>query len=1434
MEEIDTQPEIIGFSFDPLNGIVNEDDLNGEAGQPALSERTVALKVVGGPAGNDPFDTDDRENQPGDLDNKDENGQGADGDREPTTAYALITVDFKDDAPGKLAVDPALLPSKLTSDGEKISYAINPAVPGVHGNGIFAFIDSNKDGKYDDATERLVFEIHVEEYTSPSEFKVSFTLHDNIDNQAPAGLIGANEQTLDLPVKFKVTDSDGSSGFGVLPLGAVDDIPFFGEVQGSGEGLQIVLKDADITHDETFGEQPFSDDVSIFDPYVSSLGADLGDKILDAGFDVPYGKSFGGAIGAAIAQAHVSFGADGATEFDKDNSKARDSVYGALSGSGENEHPFELFMVKESTVGYPTADAHLTVADRQTNATVTWSAVGAEPAVLPVWVRQIDAQTVVGYVDVNGDAAGGETAVFVLNIDDGGQVSFFQLHQINHDVDGAFFPFPSAHDDGFSIVGIDGEPIIYIRATDQDGDHAIQHVDLRIEDDGPRFCEVDWGHDCDSLFGIGLIDEDALPHGNYGGPGDNDGGRKADGKVVFHFGTDQPGHLEIRDLTVKDSAGKTVLTLSFNAEGHPVVGGLGLFAIDNKALAFEKSGPDANGVVSWTAYIAGCPGEKVFTFSLDTKGHNIGKFDFCLHQPLEHPDTNGKPWDNNHDNGKGAWEDNFKFDFTVRGYDVDGDHADGSVKLSVDDDSPDACKVEISFCDEDNKLVHDETAGKQIGGKWFPWDHDPDASGQKEDDVWYLHSFDKFEDALHCVDAIGYAKTELKIDLSGGSSDPEAAFGADGPGKVSPVSIVNCFGKDFCGEKTNLTDTKSGLPIFLYTVQECGETFVVGRVGGKDGPISFALHVSDSGNLELAQYRAIQHPDGCDSDESLTLLDCADNALIYLQVKVTDADGDTVIARQPLDGCDGNPSIVFQDDGPTVCATDCKITLAMDESEGHGDRPYDQNQPGFWGIKDGWTPENDEILNKIAVECSGLDTCPAPIGAAADNVAKLFKVDFGTDKGCVICYELTILNDGKTNLTDTETGTCITLCTNQYGIVEGRDGCGNLVFAVWLDHDSGKIVTAQYRAIDHGDEEGGKGAHDEVKFLDDCTLGVTATAYDKDGDKDSKTVDISKGISFEDDGPVICATDCEVNLAVDESTAKHFLDIFPRDDDRDEPNGKQDGPTAENDEYPLSLVVDIFDAIFPGNVPDLIGFAHDNAEKLFKIDFGSDKGCSVCYDLTILCGDGKTNLKDTETGACITLVKHGDIVKGMAGNEVVFAIWIDADSGKLVMAQFRAIDHGDEEGKPGAHDEVACLDSGLLGVTVTATDKDGDSDCKTVDIGKGISFEDDGPVFEKVDWDRNESDDIDEDKLPEGIPGGPGDDGGDTKTSGKIKFDFGSDKPGHLEICELTVKDAAQNTVLTLSFDAQGNPVVGGPALIATPLAVSVSISLGSSGAYVV
>ena len=129
-----------------------------------------------------------------------------------------------------------------------------------------------------------------------------------------------------------------------------------------------------------------------------------------------------------------------------------------------------------------------------------------------------------------------------------------------------------------------------------------------VVDPGLLIDELKIGPGCE-----GAIDEDALPNGIEGGPGDGVGGTSVGGTITFDFGADRPGLLSIDGLTIADDKGAAIAFADLKtADGNGVEWG-------------SKSGPDADGWVTWTAIEDGT-GDPVFVFKLDTSGRRPGRF----------------------------------------------------------------------------------------------------------------------------------------------------------------------------------------------------------------------------------------------------------------------------------------------------------------------------------------------------------------------------------------------------------------------------------------------------------------------------------------------------------------------------------------------------------------------------------------------------------------------------------------------------------------------------------------------------------------------------------------------------------------------------------------------------------------------------------------
>ncbi|MFU1544679.1 DUF5801 repeats-in-toxin domain-containing protein [Aeromonas veronii] len=173
---------------------------------------------------------------------------------------------------------------------------------------------------------------------------------------------------------------------------------------------------------------------------------------------------------------------------------------------------------------------------------------------------------------------------------------------------------------------------------------------------------------------------------------------------------------------------------------------------------------------------------------------------------------------------------------------------------------------------------------------------------------------------------------------------------------------------------------------------------------------------------------------------------------------------------------------------------------------------------------------------------------------------------------------------------------------------------------------------------------------------------------------------------------------------------------------------------------------------------------------VFNVQPGADGLGSKSYSLSIQ--NVNSGLIDTTTGEQIRLVMNGSTIEGrtITTGQLVFNLSVDG-SGKVTLDQLRAIEHPTSD-----PDEVKFLGSGHISLTLTVTDKDGDHTSGRLDIGKVISFKDDGPSIS-----ANAAVQLDDDALAGGIAGGKGDDPNAVNVSGILGHSFGADGAGSIQ-----------------------------------------------------
>ncbi|MER8467581.1 DUF5801 domain-containing protein [Mesorhizobium sp. M1396] len=143
---------------------------------------------------------------------------------------------------------------------------------------------------------------------------------------------------------------------------------------------------------------------------------------------------------------------------------------------------------------------------------------------------------------------------------------------------------------------------------------------------------------------------------------------------------------------------------------------------------------------------------------------------------------------------------------------------------------------------------------------------------------------------------------------------------------------------------------------------------------------------------------------------------------------------------------------------------------------------------------------------------------------------------------------------------------------------------------------------------------------------------------------------------------------------------------------------------------------------------DLTTNATANFAANFTSAFGADGAGTLVYGLSVVAG--ASGLVDTASGQAVNLVLNGNVVEGRTAgsNALVFTLTVNPANGDVTLDQIRAVVHPTTD----PNEPTSLSADNLIKVTATITDKDGDSQSASVDIGKNLSFLDDGPSITAV------------------------------------------------------------------------------------------------------
>ncbi len=632
----------------------------------------------------------------------------------------------------------------------------------------------------------------------------------------------------------------------------------------------------------------------------------------------------------------------------------------------------------------------------------------------------------------------------------------------------------------------------------------------------------------------------------------------------------------------------------------------------------------------------------VLSFTLNSDG----SFKYQQYDQLDHAAGNGANTDLKAGSGTVSGID---FGSVIKATDGDGDSIviGGKLVVTVKDDIP---TVSISLTGR--TVIHDETAGRDTGS------NDSTANAASR-------AFDNLEgkESLH---AIGYARNGNAI-VNYGSS-----VGADEPSKVSLTLHVT--------EAASGLKTTSNEAITLH--EESG--LVVGR--DAHGNAVFAISIDSEGRVSIAQYQAIQHPNGSDANDLVSLA-----GKIAAVVTATDYDGDTATKS-----IDIGSQIQFRDDAPVV--TNASVTVAADEGDilnvlSQG------NSPNF-GSGNGSTSQPALL---------GLGLAATVSGSIASTVS------FGADGAAA---------GGGFSFTANATSTLAALGISSKGSQLSYAVVGNMIigYVDVLGHGynplfdrpvlsltlngNGGFTYQQYDQLDH---VAGNGANTDLKTASGSLAGIDFGSIIKatDGDGDSVTLTGKLIVKVTDDVPTVSISLTGQIVTHDESVGI------------DNQIGNKSDDTTSRD------VTSIFRAFENSAHVTALGYARDNdAIVKYSSSVGTDEPNKVSLTLSVT--NDNSGLF-TAAGKAITLSMSGNLVVGKdSDGKVVFAISIDSD-GRVSIAQYQAIQHPDGKN---ANDLVDL--TGKIAAVVTATDYDGDTATKSVDIGGKIQFRDDAPVLNKV------------------------------------------------------------------------------------------------------
>ncbi|MFM5173807.1 DUF5801 repeats-in-toxin domain-containing protein [Aeromonas veronii] len=829
-------------------------------------------------------------------------------------------------------------------------------------------------------------------------------------------------------------------------------------------------------------------------------------------------------------------------------------------------------------------------------------------------------------------------------------------------------------------MGIDFSGVL--SATDGDGDpltggFPAGSFAIKVEDDVPVLAG---GEDERPQVG-GQVQEDALASGNSEGTG--------------------------QSVSASGAAGTLNSLVNFGADGA------GSFGLGSDVSSLTAQGLTSGGValsysVVGNVLIASAGSVPVFTLTVGVDG----SYSFTLSGPLDHPVADG-------DDSEQLAGVGIDFSGVLSATDGDGDPLTGgfpagSFAIKVEDDVP-----RVVLADDAPRL------GAMV---------------------------DESLASLGCVGGDGVASATLSGANVQAQFNP--AFGADGQGSIG----------------YRLALTGSNVASGLYAVDPLavngqGAAIVLNQVGnvitGSVGAVSyFTLTINPTtGEVTLALLDNVWHGNTSSADDSVAL--SVGKGVLTLVQTVTDADGDSARASVDLGA---NGVFRFEDDGPK--ASNVQAALVLDDEGLVG---------GSNGGSGDVTGANTSVTGNLAYQAGadGLKSLElsGPTALGSESVTSTWDAQSGTlsissTRGLLMTVTITDPSTGAYSVkllqplmhTGVDTEDNLTLNVG-YKVTDGDGDSASGVLAVTINDDTPTIQVGElsltssvtflgsnagysnsygyYIKGDDGTPLSGKviwanvhsqsvGSQTDISSLDPAHTGffVIPNGGANPGLVDGAAVTFqfingkwqafvgSTALSGAD-GANIVFSDASLNPG-----GSHLQDTGSAGNQ----NWEDMTLSSDYDYNDVSTTV-----TWGGAVQlqvDESNLNHDvtaDFSGVFNVQPGADGLGSQSYSLNVQ--NANSGLIDTATGEQVQLRMNGSILEGRTATtgQLVFSLTVDS-SGKVTLDQLRAVVHPTSD-----PDEATFLGSGHVNLTLTVTDKDGDHTSGVLDIGKVISFKDDGP-----------------------------------------------------------------------------------------------------------